>query len=47
MNVIGYAGYLSLLPVLYSLCTVWERVKTARNALTTLVVTIAIFIAGF
>ena len=47
MNMIGYAGYLSLLLVPYSLFAVWERVNTTRKALTTLVVTIAIFIAGF
>jgi len=47
MNMIGYAGYLSLLLVPYSLFTVWERVNTARKALITLVVTIVVFIAGF
>jgi hypothetical protein len=46
MNMIGYAGYLSLLLVPYSLSAVWERVNTTRKALITLVATIAIFIAG-
>src|SRR5271166_5329911 len=44
MNIIGYAGYLSLLLIPYSLYTVWEQVNTTRKALTTLVATIAIFI---
>src|SRR5664280_1846036 len=46
MNMIGYAGYLSLLLVPYSLGAIWERVNTTRKALITLVATIAIFIAG-
>ena len=47
MNMIGYAGYLSLLLVPYSLYAVWVGVNTTPKALTTLVVTIALFIAGF
>ena len=47
MNMIGYAGYVSLLLFPYSLCTVWERVNAARKALTTLAVTVVIFITGF
>ena len=47
MNMIGYAAYLSLLLVPYSLGAVWERVNTTRKALITLVATTAIFIAGF
>ncbi|MDR3562070.1 MAG: hypothetical protein P4N59_11630 [Negativicutes bacterium] len=47
MNMIGYAGYLSLLLIPYSLFAVRERLNTVRKALTTLVVTIAIFMAGF
>ncbi len=46
MNMIGYAGYLSLLLLPYSLSAVWERVNTTRKALITLGATIAIFIAG-
>ncbi len=47
MNMIAYAGYLSLLLVPYSLFAVWERIKAPGKALATLVITIAIVVAGF
>jgi hypothetical protein len=46
-NMIGYGGYLSLLLVPYSLFAVWERVRTTRKAVTTLVVAMGVFVAGF
>jgi len=47
MNLIGYAAYLSLLLLPYSLGAIWERVTSIRKALGTLVAALAIFIAGF
>ncbi len=46
MNMIGYAAYLSLLLLPYSLCAIWERVNTTRKRLIALVAAFAIFIAG-
>jgi hypothetical protein len=47
MNLIGYAAYLSLLLVPYSLSAVRKRVRTTRKALITFIATTAVFTAGF
>ena len=46
MNLIGYAAYLSLLLLPYSLGAIWKRANTTRKALTTLVAALAVFFAG-
>lgn len=46
MNMIGYAAYLCLLTLPYSLSAVWERVNTTRKALITVVAAFVIFVAG-
>jgi hypothetical protein len=46
MNIIGYAAYLSLLLLPYSLGAVWRRIDTTRKAVNTLVVTSVIFVVG-
>jgi len=46
MNVIGYAAYLCLLLLPYSLYAVWEELNTARKVLITLAAALAIFIVG-
>lgn len=46
MNILGYAAYLSLLLLPFSLSVVWGRFNTTRKALSTIVVALLIFGAG-
>jgi hypothetical protein len=46
MTVIGYAAYLALLLLPYSLSVVWEQVRTVRRAGVTLLAAVGAFIVG-